>query len=86
MLAVGAGVAGGLELGVVAGLADEHRRQAEAERGEGDAEQERRGAQPVAGGEVAGGQGGDGDGAVAGGLVEAHGQAASGGARRGRSS
>ena len=68
----------GLVPGVVAGLADEHGGQSEAEGGEGDAEQERRGAQPVLGGQPAGGQGGGGDGEVAGGLVEAHGQAAAG--------
>jgi hypothetical protein len=65
-------VVGGFVVGVAAGLADEQGGQAEAERGEGEAEVERLGAQPVLGGDPAGGEGGDGDGAVAGGLVEAH--------------
>ena len=62
--AVGAAVwVAGFVPGVVAGFADGQGGQAEAERGEGEAEVERRGPQPVAGGEVAGGQRGDGDGA-----------------------
>ena len=72
------GVVGGLVAGVAAGLAHEERGQAEAERGVGDAEEERLGAQPVLLGDVAGGEGGEGDGAVAGGFVEAHGEPAAG--------
>ena len=79
VLAVGAGdVAGGLEAGVVSGLLDGQCGEAQAEGGEGDAEEERGRAQPVGLGEVAGRQSGGGDGGVSGGLVEAHRQAAPG--------
>ena len=74
------GVVGGLVAGVAPGLTHEEGGQAESERGVGHAEEERFGAQPVLLGDVAGGEGGEGDGAVAGGLVEAHGEAAAGGA------
>ena len=47
----------------------------EAERGEGEPEVERLGAQPVVRGDEPGGERGEGDGDVAGGLVEAHGEA-----------
>ena len=70
------GVITGLVPGVSTGLADEERRETEAEGGVGESEQERRRPQPVLGGERAGGGGRRGDGEVAGGFVEAHGQAA----------
>src|SRR5439155_19706136 len=69
------GVITGLVPGVSTGLADEERRETEAEGGVGEGEQERRRPQPVLGGERAGGGGRRGDGEVAGGFVEAHGQA-----------
>ena len=56
---VGGDVGGGLVAGVAAGLADEQRRDAEAEPGVGEAEEERLGPQPVLLGDVAGGEGGD---------------------------
>ena len=59
-----------------AGLADQQRRQPEAEAGVGQAEVERLRAQPGPGGDEAGEVGGEGDRQVAGGLVEAHGQPA----------
>ena len=60
--------------GVAVGLAHEQRRQAQAERGVGDAEEERLGPEPVAGGDEPGGERGEGDRAVAGGFVETHGE------------
>ena len=66
----------GLEVGVVAGLADQQHRQPKAEAGVGQAEEERLGPQPGPGRDQAGEVGGDGDGQVAGGLVQAHGQPA----------
>ena len=77
---VGVVVVAGFQLGVAAGLADEHRAQAQGNQRIRQAEQKRRGPQTVMGGEVAGQQRGERDGAVAGGLVEAHGQAALAGA------
>src|SRR5579864_1021531 len=80
---VGGGhVSGGLVSGVAAGFLDGGGGQAQAEGDVSGAEQERGRAQPVGGGQVPGGQRGDGDGAVPGGLVQAHGQAAAGGARQ----
>ena len=73
-------MAGRLVAGVTAGFPDSGRRQAQAERDVGGTEQERGWAQSVGSGEVSGGQGGDRDRAVPSGLVEAHGQAAAGGA------
>ena len=69
-------VVGGFQLGVTAGLADEHRAQAEGDQRVGQAEQEGRGPQTIVGGEVAGQDSGQRHGAVAGGFVESHGQAA----------
>ena len=77
---VGVVVVAGFQLGVAAGLADEHRGEAQGDQRIRQAEQERRGPQTVVGGEVAGQERGERDGAVAGGLVESHGQAALAGA------
>jgi len=52
----------GFEVGVRAGLADQQRRQPQAEAGVGQAEEERFGTQPGVGGDQAGQVGGDGDG------------------------
>src|SRR5579883_3212962 len=73
------GVAGSLGAGVAPCLPDGEGGQAEGEGGVGGAEQERDGPQSRVCGDGAGGQGGGGQGEVAGGLVEAHGQAAAAG-------
>jgi len=63
-------------VGVRAGLADQQRRQPQAEAGVGQAEVERLGTQPGSGGDQPGEVGGEGDREVAGGFVEAHRQPA----------
>ena len=70
----------GFVVGVAAGLAHEQGRQAEAQRGEGDAEVEGFGSEAGVVGDVAGGQRGEGEGPVAGRFVEAHGEPAALGA------
>jgi hypothetical protein len=72
----GVDVGARLVAGMAMGLADEDRRQAEAESGEGHAEEERVRSEPRPGGDEAGREGGDRHRAIPGGLVEPHGEAA----------